>query len=77
MSKDEKDADGSGGGDDKEEANIQTFVRIRPSKSPSGYIAMDSEHPGIQASPAIISAIIILHYSQLFIAFASYFIYFR
>ncbi len=45
MSKDEKDTDGSGG-DDKEEANIQTFVRIRPSKSPSGYIAMDSEHPG-------------------------------
>ncbi len=49
MSKDEKDTDG-GGGDDKEEANIQTFVRIRPSKSPSGYIAMDSEHPGTHAA---------------------------
>jgi hypothetical protein len=31
-------AGGGGGDNDKEESNIQTFVRIRPSKSPSGYV---------------------------------------
>ncbi len=30
---------------EKEDSNIQTFIRIRPSKNPSGYVAMDSEHP--------------------------------